>query len=239
MKAFLCLCWLAGLLCWALPKAVRAATWSPLPYYLVNPYDDVVVGPGFLLVSGSRRVAAGVGYSLAQGEARGYLRLRNESGLTRTLGYQLEGFHQVQPVVDVVCRYQTGFYEGRTGFSSGLVHQLSDGGELMLGYTHEKLWGMAGEGSLRPVESDRVEALHLSYRRDGRDDPLNPRAGTLGEVGLTQAAQVFGGTRAYLVARGTWARYEPMGPRGVKAWRLRAATTAGGLPAQRQIWLPS
>lgn len=222
----------------ALAAPAFTAELAPAPYYNVNPYDDLVVGPGLRLSGWQHTLALGAGYSVARHDARGFVRYRHERGLGGRLGYDLHLFHQVDPIAALVPLNQTGFYEGHTGGTASLFYRLGFNEVATLSLTADKVWALPGEGTLRATTGDRIYATSLNYRFDTRDDALDPRAGRRAAVSVTQAMRVFGGSRAYLSSKATLTRYEPFGAAGTRAWRLHAAATAGRLPEQRQIWLP-
>ena len=225
-----------------------------MPYYSLNPHDDVVLGPGavfahpyeasrsdaVLPVAGDQRLlAVGLGYSTAQGEGRGYVRYQDDRGFGPRLGYSLLAFHEVQARSDLVPLFQTGFYEGHTAGVGSLHYRMNAHDTAALSLIGERIWEMAARTDLRPTVKDRVNSLQLAYRHDTRpaEEWGNPRHGAHVRASARQAVRVFGGTRAYFSSHATWMRYHPVGESGAWAWRLHGAVTQGNLPEQRRIWL--
>lgn len=234
--ASLCLLLLGALL--AGGRSARAGEFKPAPYYSLNPYDDMVIGPGFTAQGTNYRMEMGVGYSLTQHEGRMRIRYRGEKSFIPGLGYDLFAFHEVQARSDLVPLFQTGFYEGRTGGAASLFYHLSPNALGTFSVISDKLWALPLRANLWPTTSDRILAFRLGYQRDARDDRMNPRSGGSLDFGLTQAVGVLGTTRAYLSSYATWTGYRAIGAAESFAFRAHAAATAGNVPIQRQIWLP-
>lgn len=212
---------------------------TPGAYLSTNPYDDAVAGARLSWSQHQAQTEVCLGYSTGQKELRGSVRHWNGTGLGARTGYDLQAFHEMEARPGPMPLSHRGFYEGHTGWRATAYRRLGERALGLLSFADERIWPLPERGTLVPTARDRIHTLRVAYLCDERDDALNPRSGRRIEAGATQAFEFLGGTRSYLTLAAERAQYAPLGEGGAFAWRARAGATAGTLPEQRRLALPS